>query len=155
MTRNETHQESSTVAKQRWNAPWFWYSILCVLCWGGWALLSKLGSREIPPETIQFLFTLGTVPVCLALLIARRGKLEKSPRGITFAILNGVLSGIGGLALFAAYHTNGNTSLITVATALYPMITVLLAVTILRERFQLIQVLGLLFAAIAIVIFSL
>jgi len=155
MTQNEMHQESSTGTRQRWNAPWFWYSILCVLCWGGWALLSKLGSREIPPETMQFLFTLGTIPVCLALLIARRGKLEKSPRGITFAILNGVLSGIGGLALFAAYHTNGNTSLITVSTALYPMITVLLAVTILRERFQLIQVLGLLFAAIAIVIFSL
>jgi uncharacterized membrane protein len=43
-----------------------------------------------------------------------------------------VLSGIGGLALFAAYHTDGNTSLITVSTALYPMLTVLLAVTILR-----------------------
>ena len=69
-----------------------------------------------------------------------------------FQILDGLLLC---LALFAAYHTNGNTSLITVATALYPMITVLLAVTILRERFQLIQVLGLLFAAIAIVIFSL
>lgn len=153
--QNEMHQELSTGSKQPWNAPWFWYSILCVLCWGGWALLSKLGSQEIPPETMQFLFTLGTIPVCLALLIGRGGKLEKSPRGITFAILNGILSGIGGLALFAAYHTNGNTSLITVATALYPMITVLLAVFILRERFQLIQVLGLVFAAIAIVIFSL
>ena len=155
MMQNEIGPESSATIKHRLNAPWFWYSILCVLCWGGWALLSKLGSREIPPDTMQFLFTLGTIPVGLALLIGRRGKLEKSPRGITFAVLNGVLSGIGQLALFAAYHTNGNTSLITVATALYPMITVLLAVTILRERFQLVQVLGLLFAAIAIVIFSL
>ena len=155
MTQNNVLPESSKTIMRRWNAPWFWYSNICVLCWGGWALLSKLGSREIPPETMQFLFTIGTIPVCLALLIGRRGKLEKSPRGITFAILNGILSGIGGLALFAAYHTNGNTSLITVATALYPMITVLLAVTILRERFQLIQVLGLIFAAIAIVIFSL
>jgi len=38
---------------------------------------------------------------------------------------------------------------------LYPTITVLLAVFILRERFQPIQVLGLLFAAIAILIISL
>jgi transporter family protein len=136
-------------------ARWFWYSMLCVLCWGGWALASKFGSREIPPETMQFLFTIGVMPVCIGLLVARRFKLEKSPKGISFGILNGVLSGIGGLTLFAAYHTNGNTSLITASTALYPMITVLLAVTILRERFGVIQVVGLGFAAAAIVIFSL
>lgn len=148
-------ESAGLVPKQRKNARWFWYSLICVLCWGGWALLSKLGSREIPPETMQFLFTAGTVPVCLALLIGRRGKLEKNPRGITYGVLNGILSGIGGLALFAAYHTNGNTSLITVATALYPMITVVLAISILRERFRPIQAVGLVFAVIAIVIFSL
>ena len=136
-------------------ARWFWYSMACVLCWGGWALLSKLGSREIPPETMQFLFTFGTIPVCIALLVARGFKLEKSAKGISYGILNGVLSGIGGLALFAAYHTNGNTSLITTATALYPMITVVLAVLLLRERFRPIQAVGLIFAAAAIVIFSL
>lgn len=136
-------------------ARWFWYSMACVLCWGGWALLSKLGSREIPPETMQFLFTVGTIPVCIALLLARRFKMEKNPKGITYAVLNGVLSGVGGLALFAAYHTNSNTSLVTAATALYPMVTVVLAVLILRERFRPIQAIGLVFAAIAIVIFSL
>ncbi|MGA2987813.1 MAG: DMT family transporter [Terriglobia bacterium] len=134
---------------------WFWYSILCVLCWGLWALLSKLGSREIPPETMQFLFTVGALPVGIALLILRRFKLEKSKKGISFAVLNGILSGVGGLALFAAYHTNGNTSLITVATSLYPMITVVLAVLILRERLSATQALGLAFAGAAIVLFSL
>src|SRR5271157_1428989 len=134
---------------------WLWYSILCVLCWGGWALLSKLGSREIPPETMQFLFTVGTLPVAVALLVARHGKLEKSVKGISYAVLNGILAGIGGLTLFAAYHTNGNTSLITVATSLYPMITVGLAVLILRERLTATQVLGLAFAGAAIVLFAL
>lgn len=135
-------------------ARWFWYSILCVLCWGGWALLSKLGSREIPPETMQFLFTVGALPVGVALLVACRGDLEKSARGITYAVLNGVLAGIGGLTLFAAYHTDGNTSVITAATALYPMITVVLAVWILRERLTAMQVLGLVFASAAFVLFS-
>jgi transporter family protein len=133
---------------------WFWYSILCVLSWGAWALASKLGSREIPPQAMQFLFTLGTLPVAAALLIARRGKLEKSGKGISYAVLNGVLAGVGGLTLFAAYHTNSNTSVITAATALYPMITVVLAVLILHERLTLVQMLGLVFAALAIVAFS-
>ena len=104
---------------------------------------------------MQFLFTIGTVPIGLALLIARRGKLEKNPRGITYGVLNGILSGVGGLTLFAAYHTNGNTAVITVATSLYPIVTVLLAVLILRERLGLRQVFGLVFAAISIVILSL
>jgi bacterial/archaeal transporter family protein len=134
---------------------WFWYSILCVLCWGGWAVLSKLGSTEIPPETMQFLFTIGTVPVGIALLAMRHFKMERSRKGISFAVLNGILAGVGGLALFAAYHTGSNTSLVTVATALYPMVTVLLAVVILRERFRAVQLIGLVLAAISIVIFSL
>ena len=134
---------------------WFWYAMICVICWGGWALLSKLGSREIPPDTMQFIFTVGALPVGLALLIARRGRLERSARGIAYGVLNGVLSGAGGLALFAAYHTNGNTTLITATSALYPMITVVLAVVILHEKFRPIQALGLVFAAIAILIFSL
>ena len=153
--QNESAIAQNTPSKQDWNAPWFWYSIVCVLCWGGWAMLSKIGSQEIPPDTMQFLFTIGTVPIGLALLIARRGKLEKSPRGVTYGILNGILSGVGGLTLFAAYQTNGNTAVITVATSLYPIVTVLLAVLILRERLGLRQVLGLVFAAISIVIFSL
>jgi transporter family protein len=104
---------------------------------------------------MQYLFTIGSVPIALALLAGRRFRLEKNPKGIAFALLNGILSAIGTLALFAAYHTNGNTSVITASSALYPMITVVLAVTILREHFGPIQVVGLGFAAAAIVIFSL
>jgi uncharacterized membrane protein len=153
---NDNPQQKAIGPLQRMrSARWFWYALICVICWGGWALLSKLGSREIPPDTMQFLFTVGTLPIGIALLIARRGRLEKSARGITYGVLNGVLSGVGGLALFAAYHTNGNTTLITATSALYPMITVVLAVLILRENFRPIQALGLVFAAIAIIIFSL
>jgi uncharacterized membrane protein len=135
-------------------AKWFWYSMLCVLSWGAWALLSKLGSNEIPADTMQFLFTFGALPVALILLMARRFKLEKSPKGIFYAVANGVLSGIGGLAFFAAFRSGGNTAVIASATSLYPMITVALAVTILRERLTWVQVVGLGFAAAAIVIFS-
>jgi uncharacterized membrane protein len=136
-------------------AKWFWYSILCVLCWGGWALLSKLGSTEIPAQSMQVLFTIGALPVGMALLAAKKFRLEKSYRGIFYGVTNGIFSGIGGLALFAAYRTGGNTSVITAATALYPMVTVALAVLILRERLTGKQIVGLGFAAVAIVVLSL
>ena len=135
-------------------AKWFWYSILCIVCWGGWTLFGKLGSAEISAPTMQFLFPFGCIPIALAMLWARRFKLEKSPRGIFYGVANGVLSGIGGLALFAAYRTQGNAAVITAATAMYPLITVVLAVTILRERLTWIHVVGLGFAGAAIVLFS-
>lgn len=140
---------------QPFKAKWFWYSVLCVLLWGPYTIVSKLGSTEIPAPAMQFLFTLGALPVGLGLVAARRFKLEKSLKGISYGAATGVLSGIGGMGLFAAYGSGGNTSVITTATSLYPMVTVVLAVVFLRERLTALQVVGLGFAAMAIVIFSL
>ena len=136
-------------------AKWFWYSTLCVVCWGAWVLFSKLGSDEISASAMQFIFAFGFIPVALLVLLLKRVKFEKSAKGITFGLANGVLSGIGGLTLFAAYRSGGNTSVITAATALYPLITVVLAIVVLRERLSWLQVVGLGFAVAAIIIFSL
>ena len=134
---------------------WFWYSALAVLAWGAWAVLSKLASSEIPAESLQFLFTAGTLPVAIALLAARKFKVEPSARGISISVANGVVSAIGILAIFAAFRSGGNTGVITVTSSLYPVITVALALLILRERLTRVQTLGLALAACAIVIFSL
>ena len=56
---------------------------------------------------------------------------------------------------YAAYSTGGNTAVITTATGLYPMVSVLLAIIFLKERLTRVQVLGVLFAIAAMVIFSL
>lgn len=136
-------------------AKWFWYSMLCVIVWGGWSLFSKLGSNEIPANSMQFLFTIGTLPVALLVLLATRFRFEADTQGIFYGTANGVLSGVGSLAFFATFRSGGNTSVITAATALYPMITVVLAILILRERLTWLQALGLGFAGAAIIIFSL
>jgi transporter family protein len=138
-------------------AKWFWYSVLCVLFWGGWIIFSKFGTNAgIPDRAMQFIFPFGALPVVVALLLVKRLKFEKSPRGIAYGIANGVLSAVGGLALFAALSPQHqwNTSVISAVTALYPLVTVLLAITILRERLSWTQVVGLGFAATAIIIFS-
>ncbi len=152
MTPSETLvARGGRILKQKW----FWYSTFCVLCWGPYAIVSKLGSREIPALSMQFLFTLGSLPVAIGVLAARRFRLERNRAGIIYGLLNGVLSGVGGIAFFAAFGSGGNTAVIATATSLYPMVTVVLAVLILRERLTSVQVAGLCFAAAALVIFSL
>ena len=134
---------------------WFGYSVLSVLCMGGWTLLGKLGTSEIPAPTMQFLYPFGWLPVALACLWVRRFRLERSVRGTLYSVAVGVLGGIGGLAFFAACRTGGNTSAITAATAMYPLITVVLAVLVLHEKLTWVHVVGLAFAAVAFVLFSL
>ncbi len=135
-------------------AKWFWYSVCCVFFWGGWALVSKLGTEGISASGMQFIFAFGFIPVAFIVLVIRRLKFERNLTGIAYSIGNGVLSGIGGLALFAAYRSGGSTSIITVTTALYPVITVVLAFLVLRERLTRIQMVGLVFAALAMIIFA-
>jgi transporter family protein len=138
-------------------AKWFWYSVLCVLFWGGWIICSKLGTNTgIPDRTMQFIFPFGALPVVVALLLVKSLPFEKSPKGIFYGIANGVLSAVGGLALFAALSPqhHWNTSVITAVTALYPLVTVLLAITVLHESLTWKQVVGLGFAVAAIIIFS-
>jgi len=133
---------------------WFWYSMLCVVCWGGWTILAKLGSNDISAEASQFLFAWGMLPVALVLLAGRRFRMEKNRKGIFYSVANGVLSAIGGWALFAAYRTGGNTAVITVVTAMYPLFAVVLAMLVLHERLTKLHVIGLVFAAAAFVMFS-
>lgn len=136
-------------------ASWFWYSLVAVVFWGAWAILSKVGSQAIPAKTVQFLFTIGALPVVLALLIAKRFRIQSNRKGVGYSLANGIASGIGMIALYAAFRSGGNTSVIMVTTALYPMVTVVLAILILHERLTKLQILGLVLAAAAIVIFSL
>jgi len=133
---------------------WFWYSVLCILSWGGWTILAKIASRDMPATTLQFIFPFGYLPVVAPLLFVRRFWLERSWKGISCGIANGILAAIGSLALFAAYRTGGNTAVITTVTAMYPLVSVVLAVIVLHERLTYLQILGLLFAAAAFVIFS-
>ena len=135
---------------------WVWYMVLTVLFWGGWAILSKLVTEEIPENHAIFVFTLGAASVAVALLIHKRFRVESNPKGVFYGIANGVVSNTGNLAVFAAFVNDpgGHTSLIATVTGLYPLITVILAVCILRERLTGMQGIGLALVVIAIIIFS-
>ena len=135
-------------------AGWFWWLLFCLACWGPSALLSKLGSNEISASGMQVWLTLGSIPIVLAVLARRGFKLEKSRKGIIYGLTAGVFSAAGSLGFFAAFRSGGNASVITTATGMYPVVTVLVALTFLRERLTWLQAVGLGFATVAFFIFS-
>ena len=134
---------------------WFWYSIAASLCWTAWAFTARLGSEEIPPTTMQFVSAFGFLLVSLVMVAVQRPQLKQSLRGNSYALISGVLLGLGGIALYGAYRAGDNASVVTATTSLYPVATVLLAVTFLREKINKLQLLGVCFAVAAILLLSL
>ncbi len=141
-------------AREGLGARWFWYSLLTVVGWAAWALLLKLGSLEIPDQPALFLQTLGMLPLALLLLVAGTVRGPQDRKGVAYSLLNGSITGIGILFLLAAYRKGGNTGVVSVSTALYPLVTCALAFVLLRERLSRRQWLGLALSVAAIVLFA-
>lgn len=135
-------------------ARWFLYSMAAVGSWSCWAFTAKFGSEQLPPNTEQFLGAFGFLVVGFVALVTMRFRLQLHWKGAALGVTTGVLLATGTVALFAAYRTGANTAIVTTATGLYPMVTILLAIIFLKERLTRLQLLGVFFAIAAMAIFS-
>ena len=102
---------------------------------------------------MQILFTLGMLPVALGMLLPMRGKLDRNRGGVTYGLLCGIATGLGTLGYFAALREQ-NASVVTPLTGVFPVLTVVLAFVVLRERLNKVQMGGMLLALASIVILS-
>lgn len=132
---------------------WLVYSLICIIWWGVWLFLSKLGSDRVSPEQLQILFTLGIIPPSILAWAQLGFKVETDRRGVIYGISNGILSGLGMLAFYAAL-ARGQASIVGPFTALFPLLTVALAFAILRERINRIQAAGMVLALAAILLLA-
>jgi transporter family protein len=137
-----------------WRIPaWLWYALIGIFLWGLWGFLSKIGADTANPVQMQFLFTLGMLPVAGAMLLHTRTKLDRDLGGIGYGLLCGVATGVGTLGYYAALR-HQSASVVTPVTGLFPVLTVLLAFVLLRERLNRVQVAGMFLALASVVIFS-
>jgi len=139
--------------KTKPGSSWLIYALFCIVWWGIWGFLSKLGSDRISPQQLQILFTIGIIPSSLLAWAQLGFKVETDRRGAIYGILNGVFTGLGMLAYYAAL-SRAEASLVGPFTALFPLLTVSLAFVFLRERINRVQVAGMIVALAAIIILS-
>lgn len=136
-------------------ASWLVYSLLTILLWGAWGVESKLIVDRTSPWTSQVLFTFGLIPpVALVLMSRRRFAGRDRKRGVSYAVLTGMLGGSGNITFYLAL-VDGKTSVVVPLTSLAPLVTVLLAATVLKERISARQWVGLALALVAIYLLSL
>src|SRR5207253_2231974 len=114
---------------------WFIWSLAALCSWGLWAILSKVIGDALSPAHSQALSTLGLVPVLLALGLSRRlSAAGHRWRGIPCAFAAGVLGCGGNLAYYHALNRGGKAATVVPLTALYPLVTIVLAVLLLKEK---------------------
>lgn len=131
---------------------WFILAILSLLAYGLWGFFPKLTVGLISSKEFIIYEAIGVVLISLVILLFT-GKPNFNVRGVTFAMLTGIL-GIIGTLFFVAALAKGRTSVVVTMTALYPLVVIFLTYVLLKEPITLKQGLGILFALIAMVLFS-
>jgi uncharacterized membrane protein len=133
---------------------WLVLALASIFWWGLFGFLAKVGSDQISLPRLYLFFIIGMIPLVALAILRRRGRVETDRLGVGYGILNGVFSGLGLLAYYAAMEA-GKASIVGPVTSLYPLVTVILALALLKERLNRVQQLGVGLAIVSIVILSL
>ena len=132
---------------------WVIFAILALLVWGFWGFFPKLATNYISPKSVLVYEVIGAIIVGMAVLFLVNFKPEVNAKGITFAILTGIAGTLGALFFIFAV-SRGETSVVVTTTALYPLITIILAFLILKEPITIKQGVGMIFAFAAMMLLS-
>ncbi len=130
-------------------------SILVIILWGIWAFMFKLGVNEIGIKSALIwnnIMTLVISIVVIAILIPSEGL--KLDRGAIFIILATIFGFLGTIIWYFGLEKH-KAGLIVSFTALYPLITVILASIFLKERLSLSNAIGIVLALAAGILLSL
>lgn len=132
---------------------WLLNSLVALVCFGFWAFLPKIAVRYLSPKSAVIYEVLGVFAAgCVFFLVVGK-TIGTDMRGILPAMLTGVLGTVGFLCFLNAL-TVGSVSVVATLTALYPAVTILLAVVFLQESVTLRQVAGMGLAIVSVILLS-
>jgi drug/metabolite transporter (DMT)-like permease len=134
---------------------WFVWSGIAVLCWGLWAVAGRLLGDALSAAQSQAFSTLGILPILAALRLSGRAVITGNPRrGRWIAFGSGLAVCAGNVAYYQALNAGAKASTVVPLTALYPMVTVVLAAILLRESLTGVQWTGIGLSLAAIWMFN-
>jgi uncharacterized membrane protein len=133
---------------------WLSYSLLSLLCFGLWGFFSKLSSIYIKAQHAIIYEAIGIALVALCLAIKYQFKIDTPVLGIIYSALIGI-TGISGTLFLLLAMKSGNTAIVTFITALYPSLVLIFSFFIFKEPISWQHGLGIVFALLSIVLFTL
>lgn len=132
---------------------WLTASFFALLSFGLWGFFTKLSVVHIDARSALVFQTVGVAVIGMVTLGLMNFKPMLETKGITYAVLTGLAYGVGCLFYFIA-ASKGKIITVVTLTALYPLITIILAYWLLKETVNLKQCAGIGLAMIAIVLMA-
>ena len=134
--------------------PWLLFAIVTTLFWGVWGAFIEIPEKAGFPATLGYsVWALTMIPCALAALKIINWKLEFDKRSIFLGSMVGFLGAGGQLILFQALRS-GPAYLVFPIISLYPGITIILGVWLLKEHAGRRSWAGIALALIAILLLS-
>ena len=126
---------------------WFLFSLAAIFCWGVFSAAQKVATNHISAEWSYVAFVFTSVLISAGFLIAGKMQFNLSSKTISLGAVAGMVNGLGVLASFAAYRAEGKAAAVTtIAGALQPVFTIVLALLFLKEELSKIELLGIVLA---------
>ena len=132
---------------------WLPSALLSLMFFGLWGLFTKLSVVSMDSKSALIYQTLGVGVIGLITLSLMNFKPAFDVKGLSYAILTGIAYGLGCLFYFVA-ASRGKINTVVTLTALYPLVTILLAFLLLNEQITLRQWSGIALAIIAILLMA-
>jgi bacterial/archaeal transporter family protein len=130
---------------------WILPTLGALFFWGFWGFLPKIATSYIDPKSALVYEAVGSFVVGAIALIIMQFQLEFHPKGAGLAAITGMLGLLGAFCFLLAL-TKGQASLVVAISALYPVISILLAVSVLHEPLTLRQGVGIAIAVLAMIL---
>ena len=135
------------------NNAWIFYSIAAALFWGVWGVVAKLISEDVNPYANHVLFTVGML-FTLPLVLKKLRQEGPNRKGIYWGLISGILAIAGNVAVFQAFSSGGLAAIVIPLTNLYPLVTIVIAILVFKEKLNWVNALGILLAIPAVVMLS-
>jgi uncharacterized membrane protein len=136
------------------NKLWLVYAVMTTLTWGIWGALIELPEKAGFPATLGYtVWAVTMVPCAVVALIIIKFKLETDLRSFLLGMTIGLTGAGGQIILFEALR-QGPAYIIFPIVSLYPVVTILLSLWILKEKSNRRGWTGIILALIAIFLLS-
>jgi uncharacterized membrane protein len=134
---------------------WMIYSLVALLFWGVFSAVQKVTTNYISTAWSYLSFIISSLLITLLFWVFGYLDFNYSSSTLVVGSVAGLLNGLGVLASFAAYSSDGKASQVTtIAGALQPVFTILLSVLFLKEKLSAMESIGILLAIVCAIALS-
>ncbi|WP_254532964.1 EamA family transporter [Natrinema gelatinilyticum] len=129
------------------------FAVGAMLLYTGWAFLAKVATGGLPAEqAVVYTYTAG-IGVAVTYVAVSGERLVTAPGSIGIALVAGLFLGGGTIAYYLALRS-GSAAIATGISGMYILGTAILAVTVLDESLTAVELTGLGFAVVAVILLS-